>query len=173
MCSTKCVLQNASKSVGYRTSPGNCQLVFAYSPASCTERAFFPFPFALNGIWSWWKFSCRFLNQMEFHLRSKSKGKLSPRSYPIQCERKWKYSFLSVLFCTGNFTGLAALLEILQGSDVHSFERLASLGTMESRAPLKPLQHHSTMKSRGFKRAFNYYEDGRKPLGHHMPFFPV
>ena len=22
----------------------------------------------------------------------KSKGKLSPRSYPIQCERKWKYS---------------------------------------------------------------------------------
>ena len=27
---------------------------------------------------------------------SKSKGKLSQRSYPIQCERKWKYSFLSV-----------------------------------------------------------------------------
>ena len=27
---------------------------------------------------------------------SKSKGKLSPRSYPIQCERKWKHSFLSV-----------------------------------------------------------------------------
>ena len=27
---------------------------------------------------------------------SKSKGKLSPRSYQIQFERKWKYSFLSV-----------------------------------------------------------------------------
>ena len=27
---------------------------------------------------------------------SESKGKLSPRSYPIQCERKWKYSSLSV-----------------------------------------------------------------------------
>ena len=27
---------------------------------------------------------------------SKSKVKLSLRSYPIQCERKWKYSFLSV-----------------------------------------------------------------------------
>ena len=26
---------------------------------------------------------------------SKSKGKLPPRSYPIQCERKWKASFLS------------------------------------------------------------------------------
>ena len=26
---------------------------------------------------------------------SKSKEKLSPRSYPIQCERKWKQSFLS------------------------------------------------------------------------------
>ena len=25
----------------------------------------------------------------------KSKGKLSPRSYPIQFERKWKYSFLN------------------------------------------------------------------------------
>ena len=28
---------------------------------------------------------------------SKSKRKLSPRSYPIQCERKWKHSFLSVI----------------------------------------------------------------------------
>ena len=27
---------------------------------------------------------------------SKLKGKLSPQSYPIQCERKWKHSFLSV-----------------------------------------------------------------------------
>ena len=27
---------------------------------------------------------------------SKSKGKLSPRSYPIQYERKWMYSFLSL-----------------------------------------------------------------------------
>ena len=26
---------------------------------------------------------------------SKSKGKLLPRSYPIQCERKWKHSFFS------------------------------------------------------------------------------
>ena len=27
---------------------------------------------------------------------SESKGKLSSRSYPIQCERNWKYSILSV-----------------------------------------------------------------------------
>ena len=39
----------------------------------------FPFNFEPNGI----PFS------------SESKGKLSPRSYSIQCERKWKYSFLS------------------------------------------------------------------------------
>ena len=32
----------------------------------------------------------------EIPFGSKSKGKLSPRSYSIQCERKWKYSFLSV-----------------------------------------------------------------------------
>ena len=32
----------------------------------------------------------------EIQFGSKSKGKLSPRSYPIHCERKWKYSFLCV-----------------------------------------------------------------------------
>ena len=40
----------------------------------------FPFDFEPNGI----------------PFGSTSKGKLLPRSYPIQCERKWKYSFLSV-----------------------------------------------------------------------------
>ena len=39
----------------------------------------FPFDFELNGI----------------PFGSKSKGKLSLRSYPIQCERKWIHSFLS------------------------------------------------------------------------------
>ena len=39
----------------------------------------FPFDFERNGI----------------TFGSKSKGKLSLRSYPIQCERKWKHSFLS------------------------------------------------------------------------------
>ena len=42
----------------------------------------FPFDFEPNG----------------FPFCSKSKGKLSPRSYPIQCERNWKYSFVSVWF---------------------------------------------------------------------------
>ena len=32
---------------------------------------------------------------------SKSKGKLSPRSYPIQFERKWNTNFLSV--CPGSY----------------------------------------------------------------------
>ena len=40
----------------------------------------FPFDFEPNGI----------------PFGSKSKGKLSPRSYPIQFERKWNTSFLSV-----------------------------------------------------------------------------
>ena len=43
----------------------------------------FPFDFEPNGI----------------PFGSKLKGKLSPRSYPIRCERKWKYSFLSVTRC--------------------------------------------------------------------------
>ena len=34
--------------------------------------------------------------------KENSKGKLSPRSYPIQYGRTWKYSFLSVsLFAVG------------------------------------------------------------------------
>ena len=41
----------------------------------------FPFDFEPNGI----------------PFDSKSKGNLSLRSYPIQCERKWKLSFLSVI----------------------------------------------------------------------------
>ena len=41
-------------------------------------------------------FPFNFYNQIEILFGSKSKGKLSPRSYPIQCEGKWKYSFLSV-----------------------------------------------------------------------------
>ena len=40
----------------------------------------FPFDFEPNG----------------FPFGSKPKGKLSPRSYPIQFEKKWKNSFLSV-----------------------------------------------------------------------------
>ena len=40
----------------------------------------FPFDFEPNGI----------------SFGSKSKGKLSPRSYPIQGERKCKYRFLSI-----------------------------------------------------------------------------
>ena len=39
----------------------------------------FPFDFGTNG----------------FPFGSKLKGKQSPRSFPIQCERKLKYSFLS------------------------------------------------------------------------------
>ena len=41
----------------------------------------YPFDFEPNGI----------------QFGSKSKGKLSPRPYPIHYERKWKYSFLSVV----------------------------------------------------------------------------
>ena len=45
------------------------------------------------------------LNQYGIPFGSKSKGKLSPRSYPIQFERKWKYCFLSVTaFMTSNIS---------------------------------------------------------------------
>ena len=45
---------------------------------------------------------------------SKSKGKLSPRSYHIQCERKWKYSFLSV----GCFKSFITLFEPIFADEI-------------------------------------------------------
>ena len=53
----------------------------------------FPFDFEPNGI----------------PFCSKLKGKLSPRSYPIQCERKWKDSFLSV---SDMFMGAQSLFKL-------------------------------------------------------------
>ena len=61
----------------------------------------FPFDFEPNGI----PFS------------SKSKGKPSLRSYPIQCEGKWEYSFLSVGFNFGSFLSTfknANLINVIQ-----------------------------------------------------------
>ena len=68
---------------------------FLYNPLY-TENTIFPFPFKLNGIWSWWRFSFRFSEPNRILFGSKSEGKLSKWSYPIQFERKWIYSFLSV-----------------------------------------------------------------------------
>jgi len=58
-------------------------------------RKLFPYPFTLNGIWSWWHFSSRFWTK--WNLVEKQKENLSPRPYPIQCEMKWKHSFLIVI----------------------------------------------------------------------------
>ena len=58
----------------------------------------FPFDFRPNGI----------------PFGSKLKGKLSPRSYPIQYERKWKHSFLSVPVCLmGESAALCSVLMFL------------------------------------------------------------
>ena len=57
-----------------------------------------------------YSFHFDFLNQMEIHLVQKSKGKLSPRSYPIQYERKWKYSFVSAA---------ARLIAVSAGTLIH------------------------------------------------------
>ena len=56
--------------------------------------------FKLNGIWSWWHFSLWHMIVMTNGILfgSKSKGKLSPRSHHIKFERKWKYSFVSVVW---------------------------------------------------------------------------
>ena len=60
-----------------------------------TEKTIFPFPFTLNGIWSGWQFSFRFKtkwNSIWFKIERQTVTTI----IPIQFERKWKTSFLSV-----------------------------------------------------------------------------
>ena len=53
----------------------------------------FPFDFEPNGV----------------PFGSKLKEKLSSRSYPIQCEKKWKFSFLRVISSQGPFGASEAI----------------------------------------------------------------
>ena len=78
---------------------------------------------------------------------SKSKGKQSPRSYPIQFKRKWKHSFLSE-----SFPRLS--------------ETLASLGIMRVQLipPLKllgPSQHYRFEELKGGPEFVPHYVDSR------------
>ena len=67
---------------------------------------------------------------------SKSKGKLPRRSYPIQCERKGKYSFLSVRTWK-NYNNMP------EGGG----------GVSWNQELLKHLEHHGTVILRGFSGA--------------------
>ena len=60
-----------------------------------------------------------------------SKGKLPPRSYPIQCERNWKYSFLSV----------AALELLIVGSAHESRLSMHNGGQIEETYLILSLKH--------------------------------
>ena len=74
-----------------------------------TEKTIFPFPFTLNGIWSWWQFLFDFEpNGIQFG--TKSKGRLSPQPYLIRFQRKWKYSFLSARMLDCTLTNILGLM---------------------------------------------------------------
>ena len=73
----------------------NCLAPDQTNNSDYIEKTIFPIPLILNGIWSWWQFSFRFWTKWNSIWFRNSKINLSPRSYPIQCERKWKYSLLS------------------------------------------------------------------------------
>ena len=79
---------------------------------------------------------------------SKSKGKLAPRSYPIQCERKWHACFLSVCrearasqTVDATFSSPAKTIRPDWKFCNPSSERRMPLSIMGAqwRAPLKPL----------------------------------
>ena len=81
----------------------------------------FPFDFETNGV----------------PFGSKAKGKLSPWSYPIQCEWKWKYSSLRVVFPVRIIKGTTAEYKLACWNFCHrASEKLALLGKMGP--PLEP-----------------------------------
>jgi len=127
-----------------------------------TEKTRFPFPSALNGIWLWRQFSCRFWTKWNSIWFRKSTGKLSPRSYPIQCERKWKYSFLIVAFLARLETLPRSLVVFFSRTGKNYWkknyqdqlsERLACLGIMGAmRGPSwNSSDHHSNIVLRGLE----------------------
>ena len=72
--------------------PGGASFLIVAEMTACTEKTIFQFRFTLNVKGNFNSFPFDWKTRKE-----KSEGKLSPRSYPItQCERKLKYSFLSV-----------------------------------------------------------------------------
>ena len=93
---------------------------------------------------AWWQFSFQFLTKWNSIWFRKSKEKLSPRSYPIQCERKLKYSFLSVERLPDRKTVTDRLIAVRE-TVVPRYQR----GPIEG--PLKPPVHHSTIILRGLR----------------------
>ena len=73
--------------------PSRTAVILLRRKCTHTEKTLLPIPFTLNGIWSYWQFSFWFWTKWNSILFDPF---CSPRSYPIQCERNWKYSFLSV-----------------------------------------------------------------------------
>ena len=77
---------------------------------------------------------------------SKSKVKLSPRSYPIICERKWNTSFLSVKRQPDRKNVTDRLVAVREtGVSRHH--------GCPIEGPLTPLEHHGTIVSRGSREA--------------------
>ena len=110
---------------------------------------------------------------------SKSKGKLSPRSYPIQCKRKWKYSFLSEcmpLEKRSDAGNQFPVLVKLYGSSF-IYDILADIWNQTNRAVLVTIQaencifNHIPFKFTGNKSPFSvcmYYSEDKKILKQNM-----
>ena len=98
-----------------------CWVTCTYTRDHYTEKTIFPIPLTFDGIWSWWQFSFRFWtkqNSIKWRMNidrfpfdfekngvpfcSKSKGKLSLRSYPIQFKRKTVTTIISHSICKEN-----------------------------------------------------------------------
>ena len=109
----------------------------------------FPFDFEPNGI----------------SFDSKSKGKLSSRSYPIQYERKWKYSF-PIAYWKDN------------RNRPYSSERPASFGIMGDqlgapRKPLGPSQPYHIEGLKGGRQMRPYYAERRQYFLQRIKCFPA
>ena len=79
----------------------------------CTDKTMSPFPFTLNGMWSWWQISFRFWTKWH-SIWFKIERKTITTIISIQCERKRKHSFVSV-FGTSSSTRGGSLVASVEG----------------------------------------------------------
>ena len=66
----------------------------------CTEKTIIPFPFKLNGIWSWWQFSIRFWTKWKtiwFKIVRKTVNNGSGKGKKIHQHSIWGYIFKNIL----------------------------------------------------------------------------
>ena len=116
----------------------------------------FPFPFTVNGIWSWWQF----LNQMEFHLVQNRKENWYHDHIPFNVEGNGNIVF-SVYLChrlvASTITPNLHFFFISDQVIMKYCRRYAPFGIIGgNQKPHDPLEHRGNIVPRGLRWALNF-----------------